>query len=88
MRSVRDTTSCSRDELGSKSLAAWTPILSDLVGRIRRAFPRFTAARHTALYLAPTKALAADQQASLMSLLSARTAKRTTHRRAPAQKGA
>lgn len=52
-----------------KSAAAWTPILSDLVeaedsGRIS-AIRR----RPTCLYLAPTKALAADQLAGLTRLL-------------------
>ncbi|QWW19723.1 DEAD/DEAH box helicase [Schaalia sp. 19OD2882] len=54
-----------------KSLAAWTPILTDLVdceetGRIS-AIRR----RPTCLYISPTKALAADQFASLERLLRA-----------------
>mgnify|MGYP001678396654 FL=1 len=54
-----------------KSVAAWTPILSDLcqvedsarISAIRR--------RATCLYLSPTKALAADQLAGLTRLLTA-----------------
>lgn len=54
-----------------KSVAAWTPILSDLcqvedsarISAIRR--------RPTCLYLSPTKALAADQLAGLTRLLTA-----------------
>ena len=54
-----------------KSVAAWTPILSDLcqvedsarISAIRR--------RPTCLYLSPTKALAADQLAGLTHLLTA-----------------
>ena len=52
-----------------KSLAAWTPILSDLVEPENSSRISAIHRRPTALYLAPTKALAADQLASLMSLL-------------------
>lgn len=53
-----------------KSAVAWTPILSDLVesdevGRISR-----IRRRPTCLYMSPTKALAADQLASLGRLLA------------------
>ncbi|MGO1591382.1 MAG: DEAD/DEAH box helicase [Ancrocorticia sp.] len=54
-----------------KSFAAWVPILSDLLSfsteRVSLASLRH---RPTALYLSPTKALAADQMAALDALIS------------------
>lgn len=55
-----------------KSFAAWVPILSDLLGfGTQRVSLASLTHRPTALYLAPTKALAADQLASLEALIAA-----------------
>ena len=68
-----------------KSLAAWTPILSDLVEAEESSRISAIHRRPTALYLAPTKALAADQLASLTALLG--QAARATERGAPEPDG-
>lgn len=53
-----------------KSLAAWVPILSDLSGAAATTRISQIHRRPTLLYMAPTKALAADQLAALDRLLS------------------
>lgn len=65
-----------------KSLTAWTPILSDLVEAEDSSRISAIHRRPTALYLAPTKALAADQLASLTALLG-QDAAHATERGAP-----
>ena len=52
-----------------KSLAAWTPLLSDLAGAGPTTRISAVHRRPTALYLSPTKALSADQCASLEALM-------------------
>lgn len=55
-----------------KSFAAWVPILSDLLNfSSERVSLASLTHRPTALYLSPTKALAADQMAALDALISA-----------------
>lgn len=54
-----------------KSVAAWTPILSDLCQVEDSARLSAIRKRPTCLYLSPTKALAADQLAGLTRLLTA-----------------
>ncbi|WP_022867243.1 DEAD/DEAH box helicase [Schaalia vaccimaxillae] len=54
-----------------KSLVAWTPILSDLVAAESSSRISAIHRRPTCLYMSPTKALAADQLASLDKLLAA-----------------
>lgn len=55
-----------------KSFAAWVPILSELLGFSSQHVSLASLThRPTALYLAPTKALAADQMAALDALIAA-----------------
>ena len=56
-----------------KSLAAWSPILSDLTELGQRETARISEVgrRASAIYLSPTKALAADQFTSLQKLINA-----------------
>lgn len=53
-----------------KSLIAWTPILNDLAGNTRTHRISEVGRRPTCLYVAPTKALAADQLSVLERLIS------------------
>ena len=53
-----------------KSLAAWAPVLSDLVDTVGTTRISEVHRRPTAIYIAPTKALAADQMSALDRLLA------------------